>query len=289
MLTEQQLTGVYVPLITPFYEHGEIDLPSFHRHICRFRDAGIQGLVINGTTGESPTIQAEEIERLMAAARTACDGTSIPLVLGVGTNDTSSTIRNIERAGRLGADAVLVVVPYYSRPSQQGIIEHFRRAAEVGVPIILYEIPHRTGVALTLDTIRTILDFDGVIGIKDSTATTELVSQLASIDSKPVLCGEDSLIFSSLQAGAKGILSASANVRTDQFVALCQQFYEGNHEHAEQLFHELLPLIRLLFTESSPAPLKWMLSEQGMIQSNTLRLPLMPISPALEELLSSYV
>lgn len=289
MLTEQQLTGVYVPVITPFQEHGELDLASFHQHIRRILDANIQGLVINGTTGESPTIQAEEVELLMAAARTACDGTSIPLVLGAGTNDTFSTVRNIERAGRLGVDAVLVVVPYYSRPSQQGIIEHFRRATEVGVPVILYEIPHRTGIALTLDTVRTILDLDGVIGMKDSTPTAELVSQLTSFDSKPVLCGEDSLALPFLQAGAKGIMSASANVRTDQFVELCQRFYEGSHERAEQLFHELLPLIKLLFKEPNPAPLKWMLSEQGVIESNTLRLPLMPISPALEQNLSLYV
>ncbi|MFE5323711.1 4-hydroxy-tetrahydrodipicolinate synthase [Paenibacillus sp. NPDC056579] len=288
MLTEQQLQGVYVPIVTPFHPNGEPDLESFHTLAVHLLNSGIHGLVVNGTTGESPTITAQEMGALAGAAKAAIGSAPIPLVLGTGTNDTTSTVKKTEQAGKLGADAVLVVVPYYNKPSQQGIIAHFQRVAEVGVPVILYEIPARTGVALKVDTVRTILDMDGVIGMKDSSGGIQLVSELSRTGSKPVLCGEDAYLFASLCCGARGGMLASAHIRTERFVQLYHRFTEGRVSEAKEQFDELLPLIWLLFAEPNPAPLKWLLAEQGILASGTLRLPMTPIGAKLQQQLQPY-
>ncbi|MBD0379214.1 4-hydroxy-tetrahydrodipicolinate synthase [Paenibacillus sedimenti] len=291
MLREKDLQGVYVPIITPFDEEYEVDAASFYNQAYNLFQDEVDGLVINGTTGESPTITSEELDILFATVQAArqASHTEVPLIIGTGTNDTRSTVRKTEAAGKLGADAVLVVVPYYNRPSQQGIIEHFRQVASAGVPVILYEVPHRTGVTLELNTLRTILDIDGVIGMKDSTPNVQLVSELTRLGSKPVLCGEDSLLYAALYAGAKGVMSASANVETERFVEFYRSFAAGQREESKEQFDELLPLIRLLFQEPNPAPLKWLLEKQGVIASDTLRLPLLPITEGLQEKLAAYL
>lgn len=291
LLKEKDLHGIYVPIITPFDEDDEVDAASFYNQAFQLFQDEIDGLVVNGTTGESPTITNEELGILFRAAQKAREAAlvQVPLVIGTGTNDTLSSVKKTETAGKLGTDAALVVVPYYNRPSQQGIIEHFRRVASVGVPVILYEIPQRTGVTLELETVRTILEIDGVIGMKDSTSDTKLVAELTRVGSKPVLCGEDSLLFAALQSGAKGIMSASANVETERFVAFYRNYTAGECEQSKQLFDELLPLIRLLFQEPNPAPLKWLLEQRGVIHSGKLRLPLLSVSKNLQEKLAEYV
>lgn len=291
MLKEKDLHGVYVPIITPFDEEGELDATSFYNHAYNLFQDGIDGLVVNGTTGESPTIGSDELGVMFATAQAARDAANVqvPLVVGTGTNDTRSTVRKTEEAGKLGADGALIVVPYYNKPSQQGIIEHFRQVASVGVSVILYEVPHRTGVKLELDTIRAILELDGVIGMKDSTPNTQVVSELTRVGSKPILCGEDTLLFEALQSGAKGVMSASANVETERFVAFYRHFLAGQQEKSKELFEELLPLIRLLFQEPNPAPLKWLLEQQEVIESGTLRLPLLPVTEGLRAKLASYL
>lgn len=289
MLTEQQLKGIFIPIITPFHPSGEVDEESFRNLVTRYIGDGIHGLVVNGTTGESPTMKQQEWEALTKAAKETIGSVRVPLVVGTGTNDTASTVQRTEQAGLLGADAVLVVVPYYNRPSQQGIIEHYRRVAEVGVPVILYEIPSRTGISLEVNTVRTILDMDGVIGMKDSSGGIQLISELSRCGSKPVLCGEDANFYASLCCGAKGGMLASAHMHTERFVHIYNSFFSGLVNEAKLEFDELLPLIRLLFAEPNPAPLKWLLAEQGLIASGALRLPLTPISTKLQEQLQPYV
>lgn len=289
MLTEQQLSGVYVPTITPFDPEGRLDIESFQMHLQSLIASGIDGVVVHGTTGESPTVRSTEIEQLMQVATAAAGPLGLPIVLGTGTNDTASTIKNTERAAVLGAQAVLVVVPYYNRPSQQGIIEHFRQVAQVGIPVIAYEIPYRTGVKLDVNTVRTILELNGVIGLKDCSGSTQLVTELSQRGSKPVLCGEDPLMYASLALGAKGIMAAAANVKTDRFVKLYNLFNNGNTREAKQTFDELYPLIQLLFAEPNPGPLKWILAQQGMIASSTVRLPLVQITAALQKQLERMI
>jgi 4-hydroxy-tetrahydrodipicolinate synthase len=193
MLTEHHLKGIYVPLVTPFLSNEDLDLESYRSYLANLIQHNIQGIVVNGTTGEAPTVSWEEVRELVRIAQEIMSnkGNRIPLIIGVGTNHTLSTVKRIELAGQLGADAVLVVTPYYSRPSEEGILEHYRRAAQVGVPVIAYEVPSRTGIQLSVNTMRRILDLNGVIGLKDSSGGTDLIKQLTVLDTKPILCGED--------------------------------------------------------------------------------------------------
>jgi len=289
MLTEQQICGVYVPVVTPFNAAGEIDLDSYQRYVKKILTHSIQGLVVNGTTGESPTVNINELQLLVNASRELLKSTSIPLVVGTGTNDTRSTVARTELAANLGADAALVVVPYYSRPSQEGIIAHFRKAAEVGVPIIAYDIPGRTGVGLTVDTARTILEMDNVVGLKDCSGSPTMVTELSRYGSKPVLCGDDINFYDMLGCGAAGGMLASANVQPAAFILIYEYFKSGQLTLAKEAFDNLVPLIRLLFKESNPAPIKWILSENGEIASDTLRLPLTSISQSLQDELSLFL
>ncbi|MFX3636484.1 MAG: 4-hydroxy-tetrahydrodipicolinate synthase [Candidatus Pristimantibacillus sp.] len=288
MLTEQGLRGIYVPVVTPFHSNGELDLASFERLASHLLSSGIHGIVVNGTTGESPVITPDELKSLIQTAVKVRADRHIPIVVGTGTNDTSSTVMRTELAGQLGADAALVVVPYYSRPSQEGIIAHFQQVATTAVPLIVYEIPARTGVRLTVDTARTLLNMNNVIGMKDSSGGIELFMELSRFTSKPILCGEDAYFYAMLCCGAQGSMMASANVNTRAFVEVFTQFEQGRIIESGQSFTQLLPLIRLLFQEPNPSPLKWLLAEQGLIASDTVRLPMLPITVELQEQLTAY-
>jgi 4-hydroxy-tetrahydrodipicolinate synthase len=206
----------------------------------------------------------------------------ISLVIGTGTNHTRTTVQRIELAGDIGADAVLVVTPYYSRPSQEGILEHYRRAAQVGVPVIAYEVPSRTGIRLCTNTIRKIMDLEGVIGLKDSSGGIGLITELSSLDTKPILCGEDIYFHDMLSLGAHGGMLASANVNTNAFIDVFLQASKGDLLKAKQTFDSLIPFIELIFQESNPSPLKWILAQQGIISTNILRLPMGSITKQLQ-------
>lgn len=283
MLNERQLKGIYVPVVTPFLPDGSgLDSESFRQYVRVLLEQPIQGIVINGTTGESPTVTTEEAEEMFRITREERQERDVAIIMGTGTNNTATTVAKTEWAGRLGADAVLVVVPYYSRPSQEGIYQHFRRTAETGVPVIAYDIPGRSGVALTLETAIRILELPGVIGLKDCSGGTKLVTGLASTG-KAVLCGEDGAFLEMLGAGAAGGILASASVKTGEFCDIYRLAREGRTQEAEQRFAGLLPMIKLFFRETNPTPLKWILTHQEVIASDAVRLPLVGITPALQQ------
>jgi len=290
MLSERDLNGIFVPTITPFTADGRLDPDSYGVYLDALLTHGIQGVVVNGTTGESPTMEWDEVELLVRATQRPIreKGLRMPVVVGTGTNSTASSVKRTEKAGQLGADAALVVVPYYNRPSQAGIVEHFRQVAQVGVPVIVYEIPSRTGIRLETDTASRIMDLDGVIGMKDSSGSTALLQALARTTGKPVLAGEDALLYDMLRNGARGGILASANIRTDAFLDVYLRFVQGDTEGAKQAFDLLVPWIDRLFRESNPAPLKWLLARRGLIASETLRLPMTPITQALREDLEAW-
>lgn len=291
MLTETQLHGIYVPVVTPFLGNEEIDNAAFERYVTHLLSHEIDGLVINGTTGEAPTVTWEEVAeivKLTAKLMKAADR-QLPLVIGTGTNDTRSTVKRTEQAAELGADAVLVVTPYYSRPSQAGIIQHFEHAASVGVPVLAYEVPARTGIRVEADTMRQILEIDGVIGLKDSSGDMRLIRQLMDWGcSKPILCGDDAGFYEMLSNGAQGGILASANLRTNDFIDVYRSYIAGDTARAEATFQSLALLIGLLFQESNPSPLKWMLAEQGLINSDTVRLPMSGITEGLKGRLGGF-
>lgn len=291
MLQANPLRGVLVPLVAPFREDGELDLASFDRYLERLLRHPIQGIVLNGTTGEAPTVEWTEVEAMFQVARSVIGrlGLRTPIIVGTGTNDTRTTARRTEQAGRWGADAALVVTPYYSRPSEEGVYLHYRTVADTGVPIVAYEVPARTGIRLSADAMARILALDGVIGLKDATGGFELLDDLMRLTAKPVLAGSDDLFAPMLRRGAAGGFLASANVRTEAFLDTYRLAAEGRHEEAEAVFDRVLPLIRLLFQESNPAPVKWLLAQAGLLASGTLRLPLAPISRELRLALSKIM
>lgn len=291
MLTEQQIQGIYVPVITPFTKDNQLDIPSFRNYITHMANSGIHGLVINGTTGESPTVSWDEVEQLVQVTKETLQSINktIPIVVGTGTNDTASTVKRTQMAGELGADAVLVVTPYYNRPTEEGIYEHFRVTAEVGVPIIVYEIPARTGVRVSVDTMKRIMNLDGVIGLKDSTNGVELMSELVRSGSKPILCGDDAFFYDMLSEGAAGGMLASANINTEQFIEVYDRFKNGDKEGSREQFTRVAPFIDHLFAEPAPAMIKWLLVNQGIITSDQLRLPLMPASEQLKAKMDEYL
>lgn len=292
MLSEQNLKGIYVPVVTPFQTNHTLDLASFESYLKHLLVHDIDGLVINGTTGECPTTSWEEVTSQVEIAKIVMKqlNKTVPLVIGTGTNDTLSSVKRTERAGELGADAVLVVTPYYNKPTDKGVVAHFRKISEAGVPVIAYEIPGRTGIRLSVDAIREILELPQVIGLKDSSGGVELVSELSRYGSKPVLCGEDLLFHASLSQGASGGMLASANLNTAKFIDVYNRYTSGEVSESKKQFDELVPLIRLLFQEEpNPAPLKWILTELGWIESDSVRLPLLPISDPLKEEIKKYI
>jgi 4-hydroxy-tetrahydrodipicolinate synthase len=289
MMNINEVRGIFVPVVTPFDSRGELDLLSYRVYVDSLLKHPIQGLVVGGTTGESPTITLDELGRLFEATRQAMEACQkrITIILGTGTNDTRSTIHNTEYAKIIGADAALVVVPYYNKPSSKGILEHFRQTAKVGLPIIAYHVPYRTGVDLSVDTLQEILELDQVIGLKDSSGGVRLLLELAGRVNKPILCGEDMHFMASLSCGAKGGILASANIQTDRFATVFEAHFQGRWDHAKTEFDRLLPMIQLLFQEPNPAPVKWMLTREGLIESDTLRLPLTEISEILQSRLKA--
>lgn len=283
MLIAEQLRGIHVPVITPFQSNGDLDLPSYRTYLSELFKHRIHGIVIGGTTGESPTITWEEVERLYVETKRVMteQHIALPITVGTGTNDTASTVRKTEQALAWGADAVLIVAPYYNRPAPAGIIEHYRRAAEVGIPVIAYNIPYRTGVELSIDTLRSILAIPNVIGLKDSSGGIRQLIELSRAQTKPVLCGEDLYFYAALCVGARGGIVASSSVAAEEFVQVYEAYQAGRIDEARAAFNRLLPLIELLYREPNPAPIKWLLEYRGIIQSGTLRLPMTEISAEL--------
>jgi 4-hydroxy-tetrahydrodipicolinate synthase len=283
-LSSRDLRGVIVALVTPMTTTGAIDQASFISLVDWLLDERVDGFVLNGTTGESPTVRWPEVERLLAVLRERVRG-RVPVLLGTGTYDTAESVERTERARALGADGALAVVPYYSRPTPAGVIEHFRRIAAVGLPTVAYHIPYRTGVTLDLPTLRALLAIPGVIGLKESSGGLANITALAAdgAGARALLCGEDALFAGALAAGAAGAILASANLVPGAFAEMHRASREGRPLAARATAARLRPLIEALFAESSPAPLKWALAQQGRIASASLRLPLVAISAALAE------
>jgi 4-hydroxy-tetrahydrodipicolinate synthase len=214
------------------------------------------------------------LQRLTATVRGR-----VPVLVGTGTYDTAESIERTGRARALGADAAFAVVPYYSRPAPAGVLEHFRRIAAVGLPLVVYNIPYRTGLTLGLSTLQSILELPGVVGIKESSGG---VGQMAALAARgAVLCGEDHLFLPALAVGAAGGITASANVAPRAFVEVYELFTANRPVEARARFAAVSALVERLFAEPNPAPVKWALTHRGRIASGALRLPMVPISAAL--------
>jgi len=278
------LKGSLVAIATPMKEGGALDLPALGRLIDWHVESGTAAIVVVGTTGESPTVDVDEHCLLIKTAVEHVRG-RVPVIAGAGGNSTREAIELTAYAKKVGAQSALSVVPYYNKPTQDGMYRHFRAIAEaVDLPIILYNVPGRTVAALATETTVRLAQVPGIIGIKDATADlargSELLAALAAErhDAFGVYSGEDLTALPLMLMGGHGVISVTANVAPALNAKMCAAALAGDLAAARALNQRLLPLHRKLFIETSPAPVKWALSEMGFIR-NELRLPMVPLSP----------
>jgi 4-hydroxy-tetrahydrodipicolinate synthase len=277
-----RMDGVWLPLVTPFLD-GEVDLAS-HARLCEaYAGTGITGLILLGTTGEGPTVTNDEREALVRQTRDVLS-TTLPVLLGVSGNSTSSVVATMARVGQLDVDGYLVASPYYNRPPQDGITAHFQQVCSAtGRPVMLYNVPHRTGSNMSNNTVLQIAETcPNVVAVKDScgdlTQSVDLIRQAP--ESLAVLTGEDAqFLHTATAAGAGGVLAA-AHLATSDFVRFHMLMRDQQLEDARTLwFDELAPLIAPLFDEPNPMPLKHVLWQAGLIASAECRLPLTHVTP----------
>ncbi len=286
--------GSYVALVTPFDREGRLDEDAY-RHLIRLQlKGGTRGLVPCGSTGEAATLMHEEYRR---AIEIACDESrgDVPVIAGVGTNATWKAVESAREAESLGADALLVLAPYYNKPTQEGIYQHFKAVAhESRLPIIAYNIPGRTGVNIAPKTMARIAkDLPTVVAVKEAAGSLDQVSEILSLtkSSFTVLSGDDSLTVPMMSVGAKGVVSVVANVAPKQTQALCEAALKGDYKKAAALHLKMLPLVKAMFVETNPIPVKAALALMGLCRPEP-RLPLTPLTadnrPALKKALKEF-
>jgi 4-hydroxy-tetrahydrodipicolinate synthase len=284
------LRGAFTALVTPMKENGDVDYEGF-RSLIAFQIAeGIDGIVPLGTTGENPTLDEDEEEQLIKIAVDEAKG-RIPVIIGTGSNDTKHMVQYTKRAKDLGADAALVVTPYYNKPNDTGLISHFEAAAAVGIPVIVYNIASRTGRNISAALMDTISRIPGIAGVKESSGDVgqmgDIINNTAAkrkAEGKKftVLSGDDALALPLIALGGDGVISVISNLVPGKVKALTQACLAGNSEEARKLHFELLPLVKAAFIETNPIPIKTALSWAGL-PGGPVRLPLGPLSPDSEK------
>ena len=272
-------TGTHTALVTPF-KHGTLDESAFKRLIHLQVSNGVDGIVPVGTTGESPTLDYEEHVHVIELAVEFAAG-KVTVLAGSGANSTSEAIYLTKAAEEAGADGSLQVAPYYNRPTQEGLFQHFRAVAKATkLPIVLYSVPSRCGVEIAVDTVRRLAqECPNVMGIKEAGGNADRVSQLrAALGPKfEILSGDDALTLPFMAVGAQGVISVAANLIPRQVARMVRAFAGGKVNVAQKLHRQYYPLFKDLFLETNPAPTKAALAMLGLIKEE-LRLPLVPIS-----------
>ena len=273
------ITGSLVAIVTPMREDGSLDLARFRQLIDWHVAEGTDGIVVVGTTGESPTVDFDEHKELIRIAVQHSHG-RIPIIAGTGGNSTLEAIELTASAKQNGATACLSVVPYYNKPTQEGMYLHFRKIAEtVDLPMILYNVPGRTVADLQTDTVLRLAQVPGIIGIKEATANIERNSDLIRRAPRnfAIYSGDDATCLALILLGGQGVISVTANVAPKLMHQMCAAALVGDVKKARELNFKLLPLHQKLFVEANPIPVKWAMAEMGLIERG-LRLPLSPLA-----------
>ncbi|MCP1726485.1 4-hydroxy-tetrahydrodipicolinate synthase [Natronospira proteinivora] len=276
--------GSMVALVTPMRADGEVDYDALERLIEFHVDGGTEALVIAGTTGESPTLRTEEHARLIGEA-VRLSNRRIPIIAGTGSNSTQQTLELTCKVERMGVDGFLMVVPYYNKPSQEGLYRHFHTVASaVEKPVILYNVPGRTSCDLRPETVARLATLDNVVGIKEATGCMNRLADLCREcgDSLELYTGDDATALDFMLGGGIGDISVTANVAPRQMRQLCDAARAGREDEARAINERLMPLHRELFVEANPVPVKWALQQMGLIDSG-IRLPLVPLDEAHHE------
>ena len=273
------ITGSLVAIVTPMHEDGGLDIARFRKLIDWHVAEGTDGIVVVGTTGESPTVDFDEHKELIRIAVEHAKG-RIPVIAGTGGNSTAEAIELTESAKRAGATACLSVVPYYNKPTQEGLYRHFAKVAQtVDIPMLLYNVPGRTVADMQNDTVLRLAQLPGIIGIKDATANMERGTDLIKRAPRnfSIYSGEDAGALALILLGGHGVISVTANVAPRMMHEMCAAALVGDVKKARELNLRLIGLHQKLFVETSPAPVKWAMAQMGLIEPG-LRLPLVPLS-----------
>lgn len=277
-MVQTKFTGLGIALITPFKEDESVDFDALGRLLDYQLQNGIDYLVVLGTTAETPTLTDDEKKSIIRFVQNKVKG-SVPIVLGLGGNCTRTVVEKLKNDDFTGIDAILSVVPYYNKPSQEGIYQHYKAIAEASpVPVIMYNIPGRTGVNMQVDTtIRLAREFDKIIAVKEASGNMDQINDI--IKKKPkdfiVISGDDGITYPLITMGAQGVISVIGNAFPKEFGRMVRLSLQGDYESARQIHQKFTDLFDLLFVDGNPAGAKCMLSLMGYIQ-NKLRLPLVP-------------
>jgi 4-hydroxy-tetrahydrodipicolinate synthase len=282
-----KLDGIWLPIITPFVV-DKVDLKSYEKLINYYIDKGISGFMPLGTTGESPTVSDMEYELILDKTMEYVNG-RVPVVVGAGGNYTKKVIEKLKIVEKYKPQGILSVSPYYNRPDQRGIYEHFKAISEAtNLDIVLYNIPYRTGRNIELSTVLKLSELKNIVGIKD--ACGDMKQSMSLILNAPsdfsVMTGEDILLYNSLLLGGSGGILASSHLETEKFIDLYNKIRNNDHKAALSVWKQLSNLIPLLFEEPNPAPIKYCLKELELIASDEVRLPLVNISDSLKSKLN---
>lgn len=276
--------GAMVAIVTPF-KGGQLDEAAL-RDLIEFQIVnGTHGIVPCGTTGESATLSFQEHERVVEITVEQVNK-RVPVIAGSGSNNTAEAIRLTKHAKSAGADGALMISPYYNKPTQEGLYQHFKKVAEsVDIPIVLYNIPGRTAVNMEPDTIARLAKIDNIVGVKEATGSMKQVTDIIARcgEDFDVISGEDYLTFPLLCVGGKGVISVTSNIAPRDMAELCNLYFDGKFAEARKLCYRLLPLCHALFYETNPAPVKAALAMMKKIESDEVRLPLAAMSEANRE------
>jgi len=267
-------------LITPFTKNDRIDREGLKRNITFVEEKGVAGIVPCGTTGESATLSALEHEEVIDIA---VECSNVPVIAGTGSNNTGEALQFTKHAEDAGVDAALLISPYYNKPNSAGLIAHFKKIAEaVDIPIILYNVPSRTGQDVTVEVIAELAKIENIVGIKEASGNVGKVSQILEFtvdENFVILSGDDGLTLPILSLGGRGVISVAANIVPDRMSIMVNAALAGDYETARKIHFEIAPLIRALFLETNPIPVKKAAELIGLA-SGHLRLPLAPLSEA---------
>jgi 4-hydroxy-tetrahydrodipicolinate synthase len=273
------ITGSLVAIVTPMLEDGRLDFARFKSLIDWHIAQGTSAIVVVGTTGESPTVDFDEHKELIRLAVEHSNG-RLPIIAGTGGNSTAEAIELTESAQKAGATASLSVVPYYNKPTQEGMYQHFRKIAEtVELPMLLYNVPSRTVADMQNDTVLRLAQVPGIIGIKDATSNMERGTDLIKRAPRnfAIYSGDDAAALPLMALGGHGVISVTANVAPRLMAEMCAAALVGDIRKAREINLRLIGLHQKMFIETSPAPVKWALAEMGMIEGG-LRLPMVPLT-----------
>ena len=277
-----EISGIWLPIITPFVD-GEVDLVSYEKLLTHYLDRGVSGIFPLGTTGESPTVDDDEMEAIVDCTVSVV-ANRVPVFVGIGGNATAKVVKTVKRLERYAFPGIVSVCPYYNRPGQDGMREHFTRIAEATAKqILIYNIPYRTSINLANETLLRLGELPNIAGVKDSSGNLAQSLELLRLRPKgfAVLTGDDPSLYTMLAHGGDGGILASSHVRTEQFVAVYERMRANDHRGARALWSRLETLVPLLFKEANPMPIKYSVWREGLIASPECRLPLTRISSAL--------